>query len=201
MYNCAHCNLTTLLTLSSHSASSTLRPALGKIDAHTHNIDHVQYPRPCLPIAGNLALWPMEFRSLRQPTASNLGPFKVVAFFSLVVFPDPMSTPLASVDTDILVPSAGREVGASITARLLRDAFPAVVDADVVGVPCNVVLRVVVLPESLHEVEGGLVIRTITLAAAASDGYVAHISAFADINIYDIRLNAGRLGVERLVNG
>lgn len=112
-----------------------------------------------------------------------------------------MRTPLASVDTDILVPSAGREIGTSITTSLLRDAFPAVVDADIVGVPRNIVLRVVVLPESLHEVEGGLVIGTITLAAAASDGYIAHISTFTDIDIDDTRLNASRLGVERLVNG
>ncbi|KFZ17154.1 hypothetical protein V502_04719 [Pseudogymnoascus sp. VKM F-4520 (FW-2644)] len=143
----------------------------------------------------------MKVRPLRQPTASDLVIMKTVAFLDILIFPDPVSAPFAGVDTDILLSPAGSEVGAPVTAGLLRDALPAVVDADVVGVPCKVVLRAVVLPEPLHEVEGGFVVGTCALLAAASDGYFAHIRAFADIDIDDTRwLNASGLGGERLVN-
>lgn len=157
--------------------------------------------RPSLPIALNLLIRPMKDRPLRQPTASDLVIMKTIAFLYILIFPDPVSAPFAGVDTDILLSPAGSEVGASVTAGLLRHALPAVVDADVVGVPCEVVLRAVVLPEPLHKVEWGLVVRASALLAAASDGYFAHIRTFGDIDIDDTSwLNASRLSAERLIN-
>ncbi|ELR05852.1 hypothetical protein GMDG_07625 [Pseudogymnoascus destructans 20631-21] len=152
-------------------------------------------------MADTLRPRPIKFRLFRQPTATDLVIIKTVAFPDILIFPDPESTPLDGLDTDILLLSAGSEIGASVTAGLRRDALPAFVDAYIVGVPCKVVLLAFVLPEPLHEVEGSLVVWTSALATATSDGYFAHIRATADIDIDDTsRHNASRLGVWSLID-